>query len=1072
MTISPVNRSIGPNQVYSGQSNHTSQPNLLAVGRDALEKALEYHKEAQKSSLNQAEASLDGVKDNLKRAEESFDQAAQSNPRPQNIEASLAASYVELGDVLCELSLFSAAERNYKKAKEYISDEKNKVVVDRKLNSLPRFFKQNPGPKKDRLFPTTKLAPSDMIDTAHLAYCLQKENLSQDQKNDLVTLADKIIDIFTHRSKTMEIMREIVPLSKIPNKVLYGRLISETVNVLASPQYSIMSEVAAGLAVMIRNSPREAEINLKELLETLKKCLEKAKETGEMGRGCLLSLLQATSQLLDAIVQSSIRTNVRIEISRENLKNPLMRILSEFIRELKEPELTYQANYAYQALMNIPNDESHLHQIWRHIYNIGGSAVLIASGITSQDISKFVDALDRLKPESDSLLHCYEKSRISLNKMRRSFKGERSANYNELYIELKTIDFLLDGNQLDQFEYVVRKSGYCKDKFYLQALCQRLERIATTIPENEIAKKAIEFLGDLVHWNNSKDVVQSVANALKRLEKQSRLKNYITDIRRNLRLQDPTASYDKVIHIWDPIWQKIPNKGLLSDVKQTLESDEPHIDCLQKDILTDAAKIMLKKRYVKRTAYIGIDDNSSHVNLRKTIRTFLNSEDKKILLLLGEAGSGKTVFNQFLAQFLWKKNHNPAADNPWIPLYIFLPSRKESHHNLIPEYLKGKGFSAQYPHLNAWRDKRFLFILDGYDGVMDPQRTIYADGTLGIWIDSKYKSKIIFTSRPLNQEGYQERFHPYGEEQLLQEYKLSPVNIQKYTKKYLVQHGSVSETQDYDDAFRNTPDLQRLLKNPLLLEQTLEIWPKARDKKVKLYDKLIDRWYKHVYSSLERASPVASTKLERYDDFKMHAIEFNKALAVAMYQAEYPADQDEDQPDEDEDYPEAINLPSRYAAFLRNTLQLLNAPLIYNYEEGEYQFIDKSLRDYFVARALWEPEPEPKPRRWKRNEKEEVKQLNLLKLDQELNQNLLVLDFLVERVQQAPDLKERLSSLLSSQDSSQELAAQNAQAILNLARPEVLNDLVSNPSNSSGSNNALTLSRMDVPSIAQRRSSV
>ncbi len=1019
MIISPANRSFGANSVHPGQSNPTNQNNLLAVGREALEKALEYHKEAQKSSLKQA-------KDSLKRAENSFDQAAQiiiaSNPRPQNIEASLAGSYMDLGDVLCELSLFSAAERNYKEAGKYIPDKKNKMVVDGKLNSLPIFFKQNPTPTQDRLFSTTKLAPDDMTDTAHLAYCLQKENLSQDQKNDLVTLADKIIGIFIGRSKTMEVMREIVPLSKIPNKVLYGRLISETVNVLASPNYSIMSEVAAGLAVMIRNSPREAEINLKELLETLTKCLEKVNDSGEMGRGCLLSLLQATSELLDAIVQSSIRTNLRITISRENLKNPLVQILRKFIKKLKEPELAYQANYAYQALMNIPNDESHLHKIWRHIYIIGGSAVLIASGITAPDISKFVDAFDRLYEERHSFLRLYERVCISFDRMRKGFKGERSANYKELYIELKTIDFLLEGNQLDQFEYVVRKSDYCKDKFYLQALCQRLERIAATASENGIAQKAIEFLGDLVRWSSSKDVEQSVANALKRLEEQSRLKRYVTGIRGNLHPPDPTASYDKVIHIWDPIWQKIPNKGLLSEAKRTLEADEPHIDSLQKEILTDAAKIILKKRYVKQTASIDIDDNSSHVNLRKIIHTFLNSEDKKILVLLGGAGSGKTVFNQFLAQFLWKKHHNPAADNPWIPLYIFLPSRKESHHNLIPEYLKDKGFSAQYPHLNAWRDKRFLFILDGYDGVMDPQRTIYADGTLGIWIDSKYKSKIIFTSRPLNQEGYQEIFHPYGKEQLLQVHKLnlfSHANIQKYTKKYLVRHGSVSETQDYDDAFQNTPGLRRLLKNPLLLEQALETWPKARGKKVKLYDKLIDRWYKHVYSSLVAASSVASTRLDRYDDFKVHAIQFNKDLAVAMYQA-----------DEDAAYPmAAVNLPSRYAVLLKNTPQLLNAPLVYNYEAGEYRFIDKSLRDYFVARALWEPEPEPKPRHWERNKNEEVKQLNIL----ELNQSPSVLDFLVERVQQAPGLKERLNSLLLLQDLSQQPAAKNAWNILDRA---------------------------------------
>ena len=83
---------------------------------------------------------------------------------------------------------------------------------------------------------------------------------------------------------------------------------------------------------------------------------------------------------------------------------------------------------------------------------------------------------------------------------------------------------------------------------------------------------------------------------------------------------------------------------------------------------------------------------------------------KKVLLLLGSFGSGKSTFGRDKIYHLWKK---------WklgklIPVFIPLVASRKGYKTLIKDTLKSMGLdSSEIKKLKS--SQQFFFILDGYD---------------------------------------------------------------------------------------------------------------------------------------------------------------------------------------------------------------------------------------------------------------------------------------------------------------------------------------------------------------------
>ncbi len=449
-----------------------------------------------------------------------------------------------------------------------------------------------------------------------------------------------------------------------------------------------------------------------------------------------------------------------------------------------------------------------------------------------------------------------------------------------------------------------------------------------------------------------------------------------------------------------------------------------YLESLQKDNEIKDALAM----YVALECTLVIN-TKERFSLEGKVKDFLASEEKKVLLLLGEAGSGKSTFNRYLARSLWEaydNETNKSSQTP-IPLFIPLSSLKEPNTNLISEYLKKEKFTeAQIADLKE--NYRFIFILDGYDEIKDRTRLFYVENELGQW-----KAKVIVTSRPeYLGDRYERQFHPKGQAYLLQAYRLAPfsdLTIEEYVNKYKGVYTELENDVSEYGGILERPEVKELIRNPFLLKMALSELPALGQKykksgqritRIALYDQFVESWFER---SQDRLSGISLTDAEQKEfhflnkAFIRHGTKFSKDFATAMYQAGIVHVTYSEQLSYDRSDAVEQDWRDKFLSDRDEQIKLLrfNAPLICR--NDQYQFIHKSVQDYFVARALWEELTDIKPLAL-------INKLNLVK-------NPAVLDFLAERVQQERILIGQLIGWIkASKNKVFKTAAANALTIL------------------------------------------
>ncbi|BBE09761.1 Myosin heavy-chain kinase [Mycoavidus cysteinexigens] len=462
--------------------------------------------------------------------------------------------------------------------------------------------------------------------------------------------------------------------------------------------------------------------------------------------------------------------------------------------------------------------------------------------------------------------------------------------------------------------------------------------------------------------------------------------------------------------------------------------------------------------------------DSTRFDLKSKVQDFLNS-NKKVLLLLGEAGSGKSTFNRDLAVSLWEACiQGGKSENMPIPVFIGLSSLLGPDRNLVSAFFERHGFSKE--QIKELQSKhRFVLILDGFDEIEHRQQVFYKDNELNDWKGAK----IIISSRPeYLGPNYQYKFHPPGERTALQEYRLAPFSeetIKRYVDRYSEIHPDALWSAEKYKKELEEPSLKELVSNPFLLKITLSVLPELSQSgqienqsltRIAIYDQFVKSWFDR---SQQRLDQILELNSKERDEFKKierggfanFGVEYSQELALEMYQAGEVI---------------ASYKASTYAKWKKNNsategdwrrrllgdeetstvLMRLNAPLICQDRPNdlgkEYRFIHKSLRDYFVAREMWqelestagsdasigEPLNEMKNVQglWKMlNDSDQVDQKGLLNRFN-LVEDVAIQRFLVERVRQNKALMKPLLAWIkaSKQVESVSQGAANAITIL------------------------------------------
>ncbi|KAF9343519.1 hypothetical protein BGX34_006655, partial [Mortierella sp. NVP85] len=447
-------------------------------------------------------------------------------------------------------------------------------------------------------------------------------------------------------------------------------------------------------------------------------------------------------------------------LDREKLHEPLALYLSE-IKDVSDPYLVYQAAYAYQALLYVPDDET----LWQATLRRTGKVVQGVAGLVSAvkglDLNGFMDGLKDIQQGVSGAAGVFKlaKSRFDGAKslsdggndfvecMKEGLGVKRKLTW---YPALRGAESLLRSGQLAQFKRLVCEAPCRLDPAFQWGVCQLLGEVAADSTwDAKTRGSAVMFLGEIYNnrtlWRDQRGVKEWILVILIKLgssdgnEAQVAADNMMRDIesRADSHEQAHIQACRQKDYTMYPlrIAPSMMASPSLIDRAQNRPDVESHLRQLRKQRLMKQGSAV----YIPPQAKAGLQaSDESRFQLMDKVKEFLNSE-QRVFLLLGDPGTGKSTFSRALDRDLWnayKKDGN-------IPLHIILPAIDKPEHDMIAKQLRKLEFTEpQIRELKVHR--KFVLICDGYD---ESQQTHNLYTTNRLNEPGEWAAKMIISCR-------------------------------------------------------------------------------------------------------------------------------------------------------------------------------------------------------------------------------------------------------------------------------------------------------------------------------------
>ncbi|KAG0295633.1 hypothetical protein BGZ98_001319 [Dissophora globulifera] len=920
--------------------------------------------------------------------------------------------------------------------------------------------------------------PMKPLDEAQQEWSQAKAD-DKDEQDRLHTMATDLTKAFINDVlKSPSTVAEVVCLAPILDQEHFRRLLMTFIDGIG--QATLLElHLLEGLAHLMQCALPDY-LDADDLVKILEVLSTRLMDTHQQSTQHIFKLSLVVSHVLDAMADCHVKDLKRVELHEP---------LSGYLNGLKsdsDPYLVYQAAYAFQALQYVPDDESPLQATFRRTRMVVKGIAGIVSAVKGFDVNGFIDGLAHLQ---DGLVEVYEVAKIGYDGAKAlvesgqdlfdSLKeGLSFAKKRAWYPALRGIDTLIRDGRLAEVRRLICEAPCRRDLAFQWGVCQRLGEIAANpLWDLNTRRNAIDFLGEVykndTEWGQEAVIKQWILNILKELTSQSGsilqsvetlLRELSTDgdIRKQglyqACLEKPRYQYPLAVVV-----PQLASPSLLDRVqnKPDIESDLRRLKERRLNETGDAV-------YIPPQAKPSLQaPDDALFSLMDKVQDFLRG-DQKVMLLLGDSGAGKSTFNRALECELW--NTYKKKDGQ-IPLLINLAAIDKPDQDLVAKHLRRAEFTElQIKELKSYR--RFILICDGYDESQQ-SHNLYTSNRLNQPGEWNVQMVISCRSESLGQD-YRDRFQPsdhnrQATHELFQEAVIAPFSpdqVQEYIKKY-VSTGTVWQVTDYLQALELIPNLQDLVKNPFMLTLTMEVLPRIVDPvqeltsvrvtRVALYDQFVEQWLERGKRRLadKDLSSQERKDFERLvdDGFTQNGIDFLKDLACAIYkhQAGYPL----------VTYSRKLDQGTWKQEFFsrkdENQLLLEACPLTRG--GNQYRFIHKSILEYCLARAVFEPQDEKDAKRWVpsqtltrrgsayslesfesqdiREESTTAVPIEQAVLDSPLAWKFLVgepsiVQFLAERVQQEPIFRHQLVAVieLSKTEGKARKAAANAITIL------------------------------------------
>lgn len=750
---------------------------------------------------------------------------------------------------------------------------------------------------------------------------------------------------------------------------------------------------------------------------------EISRQSKEMGFRPLLESLQKDANNIEDL-QNSIKGFFWGKGIKKADQTQITEALNK-VRGSKNERLEYLASYANQALSRIPveGETNRMEVVKRVVELINGAkslAVIIASeGAAIQEYPRMIQHFKAVLTDSRMKQENWYNTARQLQILVDAAKGDSKLHrmlLNELSdIIDKTINWELVYFFIDNVESAVLKSGNTNNQQIYVGILSHFFRVGYV--HSKVQKVVLDQLCFLA--KDPDDSVRNLArNELKELISEKGWPQKTLELFQGL----PSISSFPIREGVATYKDSAPENELLAKAKEKVLSLEVKTALLRQQVERFRAETidnelktyipLLGERYVTKEKCDkdepAIDKQSNYIttekvneSLLKIVKDFTGNSESQVMLIKGQAGSGKSLFARYVEKFFWDQYEQGGM----IPIVISLPSLSDPYHFGIEQALLEYGFSPYdiaklKEEENDGADQEKIILKPDFDkgGVvkkrMDcppwfvsfdrvkndcPRLLVIFDGVDEIQAQfnlieaykiSQWKSiKVIVISRTeylLQFSDYLSLFEyrnqlpeevdivPFNEGQ-----RISFINQMIAQKKLDNATDVLPSAKEYRD-FTESVALGDLIRHPFILKIIVDIFPTLKEKMGKekeagisskkltrfdIYKTFIEHWIERESNRLKRVE-----KMPEGFQPERSILEYSKHVASFMFESRRQLIVGNSP-----NYSRVVAMKEEGVEFMDNVpkvrLSRMGAPLK-KMGEASMGFIHKSIQEFFIANSI------------------------------------------------------------------------------------------------------------------------
>ncbi|KAG0368971.1 hypothetical protein BGX24_002600 [Mortierella sp. AD032] len=737
------------------------------------------------------------------------------------------------------------------------------------------------------------------------------------------------------------------------------------------PLFSV--EILQGMVQLVQSASSGylEDDYLVRILASLRMRLE---STHTPSRAHVYQLVSAVSKVLEVMVTGKIK-----DLNRQRDHESLLEVLRGLRGVKDDMFLKFHVDYAHQTLLYLPDDETSWQAFLRHAESIA-VGVSAAAGVFKLDPANALVAVKRLEQVTGNASNFVKLDIDGAHALQATAEGSAQAggrvywpNKKESwFLTLQTAYVFVRQGRLIEFNKLVCDADCCFDINFQYGVCQLLGEIAANqLLDTASRQSAIDFLG--AFWRvqaggkRNIKIQKCVVSILSRVSKISwpDISEHARSLLANL--QEEELADIEADH---PLHTCLAPPTSFPLLNRVLNSSEVEYDLHRMKFQRLQERLLPVFIPLRAKAFLTSSDGD--FPLMQKVKEFLES-DRQVFLLLGDSGSGKSLFCRQLERVLWEQYEVGRR----IPLLINLPSIDRPDNDLIGKHLRDHNDIPAHMVQDLKQHRQVVLICDGYD---ESRLTKNLHTTNGL---NRLDAKMVISCRnTFLSHGYKGRFHPQGSDRyhdnthhLFEEATIVPFSesdIQEFVAQYVMDPAVASflgnvpvPRQDvYLEKLKVIPNLMNLVKNPFLLTLALKALPflstngldqtQLEAAKQDLYRGFIKEWIQLSQRRLDGASLCQEVQ-GVYDElleagFEWCVWDYSKRLAEAIYvlHERRPVVEYTHRKDKGSWKMEFFG-PDIDPTLLREASPLTRAGI-------QHWFIHQSLLDYFASLSVFDPD--------------------------------------------------------------------------------------------------------------------